>query len=156
MRLTPELQELIATLSPASPGDPDALWAAGRALGIEWPPDYVALMTERDGGVGEIDGWPVDLWPASTLVHANTGATQAPVLSGVVWFGWDGLGELYGFERATGKVVLRADEGEVEVYRDSLVDWLRRPPDFSDSRNEAVRNLTRARDRHQRTAPAEG
>ena len=56
----------------------------------------------------------------------------------------DGLGEDYGFDHATGQVVLRACGGEVEVFRDSLVEWIRRPPDFSDSRNEATRNLARA------------
>jgi hypothetical protein len=147
MPLTPELKQFISKLSPAMPGDPDALKAAGRALGIDWPAEYEAVMSERDGGKSEIGGWPVDLWPASTLVHANTGGTRAPIRAGVVWVGWDGLGELYGFERATGKVVLRTADGEVEVYRDSLTEWIRRPPDFSDSRHEAVHKLDRAEDR---------
>lgn len=146
MHLAPELVDFIATLSPATPGDLDALGAAGRALGIEWPPDYVALMAKCDGGSGEINGWPIDLWPASSLVRANAG-TRSRAGGGVVWVGWDGLGEYYGFARATGKVVLHVDGGEVEVLRDSLVDWLRRPPDFSDSRGETVRNLTRAESR---------
>jgi hypothetical protein len=143
MRLPPELAAFIATLVPASPGDLDALGVAGRALGIEWPLDYVAVMAERDGGSGVIDGWPVHLYPAGMLVRANTDS-PAWTGSGMVRIGWDGLGEDYGFDRVTGKVVLRANGGEVEVMRDSLVDWLRRPPDFRDSRGEAARNLARA------------
>ena len=148
MRLDPELADFIRSLLPARAGDPDALGTAGRALGIEWPDDYVAVMAERDGGAAEIDGWKIDLWPAATLVNANA---DRHVRGGpaVVWIGWDGLGELYGFERATGKVVLRAAEGEVEVQRESLADWLRNPPDFSDSRSEAVRALTLAEARRE-------
>jgi hypothetical protein len=138
-----ELADFIAALTPATPGDLDALGTAGRALGIDWPPDYVAVMSQRDGGSGEIDGWPVHLYPAGMLVRANIDS-PAWTGSGMIRIGWDGLGEDYGFDRATAKVVLRADGGEVEVRRDSLVDWLRHPPDFSDSRGEAVRNLARA------------
>jgi hypothetical protein len=149
MELVAELDELVSTLSPRTPGDLDALGSAGRALGIEWPPDYVALMAKRDGGTGTLDGWPIHLCPAGSLVQANI-EPRGGVGSGVVWFGWDGLGEDYGFDRATGRVVLHACGGEVEVFRDSLADWIRRPPDFSDSRNEATRNLARAADRHRR------
>jgi hypothetical protein len=143
MPLAPELVKLISTLSPAVPGDLDALGSAGRALGMGWPRDYVAVMSHFDGGTGEIDGWPIHLYPAGMLVRVNSGP-RARAGSGVVWFGWDGLGEDYGFDRATGGVVLRADSGEVEVLRDSLVDWLRRPPDFSDSRGETTRGLVLA------------
>lgn len=155
MRLAPELADFILVLSSGAPGDLDALGAAGRALGIEWPPDYVAVMAQRDGGSGNIDGWPIHLWPAGALVHANAGP-RARGGTGVVWFGWDGLGEDYGFDRATGKVVLRADGGELEVIRDSLVDWMRRPPDFGDSRGQATHNLARAtarRDRQEQAGP---
>ncbi len=145
-RLDPELAQFIAGLTPALPGDPDALGTAGRALGIEWPRDYTAVMAQRDGGTGEIAGWPVRLYSAGQLLTANVGP-QARGGEGVVWFGWDGLGEDYGFDRATGKVVLRADGGEVEVTRESLADWLRHPPDFSDSRLEAVRALSLAEER---------
>jgi len=149
MELAPELANFIAGLSPGPPGDLDALGAAGRALGIEWPPDYVAVMASRDGGEGEIDGWPIRLWPAGKLADVNAGP-RSRIGSGIVWFGWDGRGEDYGFDRATGKVVLLATGAEVEVLRDSLVDWIRRPPNFSDSRSEAVRNLARAADRRDR------
>jgi hypothetical protein len=147
-RLGPELAGFIATLTPARPGDPDALGTAGRALGIEWPPDYAALMAARDGGTGEVAGWPVRLYSAGQLVAANVGG-RVRGGEGVVWFGWDGLGEDYGFDRATGRVVLRAEGGEVEVTRESLADWLRHPPDFSDSRLEAVRALNLAEERRQ-------
>jgi hypothetical protein len=149
MRLAPELADFVSKLSPGAPGDADALGEAGRALGIEWPPDYAAVMAVRDGGQGEIDGWPVHLWPAGKLVDANVGP-RGVAGQGVVWFGWDGLGEVYGFDRATGKVVLRADGGELEVFRDSLVDWIRRPPDFRDSRGQAADNLARAAARRER------
>ena len=141
--LDPKLIQFIGTLSPAIPGDADALGTAGRALGIDWPPDYVAIMTKRDGGTGEIEGWPVHLYTAGKLVIANSGH-RVRGGQGMVWIGWDGFGEDYGFDRATGKVVLRAAGGEVEVRRDSIVEWLRRPPDFSDSRYEAVRTLALA------------
>jgi hypothetical protein len=143
MDLAPELAAFVDTLSSGGPADLDSLGVAGRALGIDWPPDYLAVMSRHDGGSGEIDGWPAYLYPASMLVRANA-EPRAGGGSGVVWFGWDGLGEDYGFERATGRVVLRADGGEVEIYRESLVDWLRRPPDLRYLRGEAVEGLARA------------
>jgi hypothetical protein len=149
--LDPGLVEFVDTLRPATPGDPDALGTAGRALGIVWPPDYEAIMTARDGGTGEIDGWPVQLYPAGKLVEINTGP-RGGTGTGVVWFGWDGFGESYGFDRASGKVVLRTNGGDVEVKRDSLLDWMRHPPDFSDSRYEAVRSLALAEARRNRRA----
>ncbi len=36
---------------------------------------------------------------------------------------------------------VRTNGADVEVKRESIVDWIRRPPDFSDSRYEAVRSL---------------
>jgi hypothetical protein len=147
--LDPRLAAFIRTLLPATPGDADALGTAGRALGIAWPPDYLAIMSARDGGTGEIDGWPVQLYPAGKLVEVNAGP-RGGTGTGVVWFGWDGFGENYGFDRASGKVVLRANHGEVEVKRNSIQDWIRRPPDFSDSRYEAVRSLALAEARRNR------
>jgi hypothetical protein len=145
----PRLIAFIETVMPASHGDPDALGIAGRALGIAWPPDYAAVMAARDGGTGEIDGWPIHLYPACKLLETNSGPRDRSG-AGIVWFGWDGFGESYGFDRASGKVVLRANHGEVEVKRDSIVDWLRRPPDFSDSRYEAVRSLALAEARRRK------
>ncbi len=147
-KLDPRLSEFIETLAPAVPGDPDALGTAGRALGITWPLDYGVVMAARDGGTGEIDGWPILLYPAGKLVEHNTGP-RGRAGTGVVWFGCDGYGESYGFDRASGKVVLRADGG-AETRRDSLLDWLRRPPDVSASRYKAVRGLAMAEARRGR------
>jgi hypothetical protein len=148
-KLDPRLTEFVGTLAPAVPGDPDALGTAGRALGITWPPDYAAVMAARDGGMGEIDGWPILLHPAGKLVEHNTGP-RGRAGTGVVWFGGDGFGERYGFDRASGKVVLRANGSDAEVRRDSIVDWLRRPPDFSGTRYRAVRSLALAEARRGR------
>lgn len=139
----PRLIAFIATLTPAKRGDLDALGMASRALGIAWPPDYAAIMAARDGGTGEIDGWPIQLYPADKLLEINSGPRDRSG-AGIVWFGWDGFGESYGFDRASGKVVLRTNRGDAEVKRDSILDWMRRPPDFSDSRYEAVRSLALA------------
>ena len=149
MALARELEQLLTGLTPAVPGDADELAVAGRALGIEWPADYVTLMTRRDGGAAKIAGWPVQFWPAGSLLRANVDGGPRHG-TGVVWFGWDGYGEDYGFDRVTGEVVLRAAGGEVEVRRRSLVDWLRHPPDFSDSRREIVRGLVLADERRER------
>lgn len=147
--LDSRLVEFIGTMTPATPGDLDALGTAGRALGVVWPADYEAIMTVRDGGTGEIDGWPVQLYPAGKLVEVNAGP-RGGTGTGVVWFGWDGFGESYGFDRASGKVVLRTNGDDVEVKRDSILDWIRHPPDFSDSRYEAVRSLALAEARRNR------
>ena len=49
------LSRLVAGLSDEPAADMSALARAGEELDIEWPDDYLAMMSQRDGGVARAE-----------------------------------------------------------------------------------------------------
>ena len=78
---------------------PDAISAAERALGVDFPADYAEFMLETNGGEGDVReaAW-VQLWPVESLVKQNAEYQAAEFYPGFVLFGSDGGGEAYAFD----------------------------------------------------------
>jgi len=83
------------------PPNAEALVAAGEALGIDWPDDYVAFMHVTDGGDGFLGDNYVSFWSAGDLVDRNQGYQIEEYAPNLVVFGSDGGGEAFAFDRST-------------------------------------------------------
>ena len=103
--MTPELRELVSRL-PASPiRDESVLLDAGRRLHIEWPADYVDVVTAHNGVEGDIGDWLLVLTAAEDLVEVNENEVME-FFPGLVMIGGDGGGEALALHRETGEVIL--------------------------------------------------
>ena len=109
MPLETELARLTAGWPRAPLLDPSALDEAAETLGIRWPDDYRALISEHDGVEGTIGPWYVAMTAADSLVDDNRSDDDgAP---GVVFIGSDGGEERIAYDRTTLELLLiRSDD----------------------------------------------
>jgi hypothetical protein len=88
-------------ISSVAPADTDALTAAGRRLGIEWPPDFIDYMAITDGGEGWVGPCYLAMLPLTDLQDVNETPGVAEVAPYLVIFGSDGGGEYFAFDTRT-------------------------------------------------------
>ena len=123
--MTDEITRLARNLPGGHPADPAALQAAGQALGIEWPSDYVSLMTAHNGVEGDVGTFGLVLTPAEELVEVNNNDVME-FFPGLVVIGGDGGGEALAIDRRSGEVLLVPWIGAQE-------DWLILGPTLTDA-----------------------
>jgi hypothetical protein len=99
------LTRLIAGLPRSPLSDSAVLDEAGRALGIQRPNDYIAVMRDHDGVEGDIGDWNLVLRRAADLVEANTDPVME-FFPDLVIVGGDGGGEALAIHRGTHEVLL--------------------------------------------------
>ena len=79
----------------------EALDAAATQLQIELPADYRAVMRAANGGErGFGESWVV-LWKVEDLAERNAGYEVAQFAPGFTYFGSNGAGEAYAWDRRT-------------------------------------------------------
>lgn len=125
--MTDDITRLASTLPDSDPPDPAALRAAGEALGIEWPSDYVTLVTAHNGLEGDIGTFGLVL-TVDELVQINNHEVME-FFPGLVVIGGDGGGEALAIDRRSGEVLLVPWIGAQEdwlVLGSTLTDALRR------------------------------
>ena len=111
-----ELDRLTAALPRIPLDDPRELANAGRVLGIEWPSDYVEVITRHDGAEGDVGPFGLVLYRADELIERNRHEAMES-FPGLVMIGGDGGLEALAIDRATGEVLLVPWVGGEE-------DWL--------------------------------
>jgi hypothetical protein len=123
-----ELRRLAAQLPQAELERNDLLDDAGRALGIDWPADYQALVRDHNGVEGDIGDWLLVLTPVEDLVERNTDPVME-FFPGLVIFGGDGGGEALAFDRETREVLLVpwiGDQGDWLILGATLTEAFQR------------------------------
>ena len=100
-----ELERLARQLPRASPVSPELLVEAGRALNIEWPPEYVALISAHNGAEGDVGDWLLVLTPVEELIERNTDPLME-FFPGLVIVGGDGGGEALAIDRVSHEILL--------------------------------------------------
>ena len=120
-----DITSLARSLPDSDPADPAALRAAGQALGIEWPSDYVTLVAAHNGVEGDIGPFGLVLTPVEELVEVNKNAAME-FFPGLVMIGGDGGGEALAIDRQSGEVLLVPWIGAEE-------DWLILGPTLTDA-----------------------
>lgn len=123
--MTDDITSLARALPGSEPADPAALHAAGLALRIEWPEDYLALVARHNGVEGAIGEFGLVLTPVDELVRLNND-TVTELFPGLVIIGGDGAGEALAFDRNSGEVLLVPWIGAEE-------DWLMLGPTLTDA-----------------------
>src|SRR5438552_3544406 len=76
-------------------------------LGIAFPNEYLEFMRDSNGAVGSIG--PSDflvLWPIEDIPKANDQLNVIEVAPGLLLFGSDGGGTLYGFDLRSSKMAI--------------------------------------------------
>ena len=125
-------QWLKAIDEPGSVGATDGqLDAAEKALGIELPDDYCAMMQRVNGGEAELGESYVRFWPVEELAEMNEGYRVGEFRPGLTYFGTNGGGEAFALDwrpnRRAQYVVIPfislGDEGMIPCG-DSLEDFL--------------------------------
>jgi hypothetical protein len=88
-----------------SPAQPESLRALKDAYQIELPTDYLAFLSQTDGGEGELPVQPFwfQIWPSDKVVEYNKGYEVKDNLPGFFGFGSSGGGELLAFDTRQGK-----------------------------------------------------
>jgi hypothetical protein len=100
-----ELTRLSRQLPRADIAHPEMLAETGRTLGIDWPPEYVAVISAHNGVEGDIGEWLLVLTPVEELVGRNT-TPMMEFFPGLVMIGGDGGGEALAIDRATHEILL--------------------------------------------------
>jgi cell wall assembly regulator SMI1 len=115
-----------------NPVSPERIAHAERALAVQFPDDYKALLCEHDGGMGRVGAAPLELWRLDELVARNQEAAMARALPGFVVFADDCGAEAYAFWCKEGCCTrvgrigeLAASEHQFEPMGDSFADFLR-------------------------------
>jgi hypothetical protein len=125
---TSELDRLAASLPRKSLDNPALLVEVGERLGVEWPEDYVRLISQHNGVSGDIGDWYLVLSSVEDLPGDNDPAVME-FFPGLVMIGGDGGGEALLLDRATGEVILAPLVGGPEdglVLGSNLVEALQR------------------------------
>ena len=109
MQLGTELARLTAGWPRAPLLDLSVLDEAAETLGIRWPDDYRALVSEHNGVAGTIGAWYVVMTAADALVEDNRSDDYRD--AGVVFVGSDGAEERIAYDLATMELLLiRSDD----------------------------------------------
>ena len=143
---TTELKRLSAQLPRADLLHPALLAETGRTLGVEWPRDYVVIISEHNGAEGDIGNWHLVLTPVEQLIEQNINPVMES-FPGLVIIGGDGGGEALAIDRATHEVLLVPWIGSEE-------DWLV----LGSTMTEALQRMERGEvfDAPHRTGPTSG
>ncbi len=88
-----------------SPAKPESLRVLKDASEIELPDDYLAFLSQTDGGEGELPVQPFwfQIWPSEKVVEYNDGYEVKKNLPDFFGFGSSGGGELLAFDARQGK-----------------------------------------------------
>jgi len=100
-----ELARLVRHLPRAALSDPHVLIDAGQALEIDWPDDYVAVISQHNGVEGDIGEWLLVLRRAEDLVDENRHAVM-DFFPDLVVIGGDGAGEALAIDRRSLEILL--------------------------------------------------
>jgi hypothetical protein len=111
-----ELGRLVARLPRKRLDNPSLLAETGKRLQIEWPDDYVRVISDHNGVEGDIGDWRLVLSSVEDLPDYNDPGLME-FFPGLVIIGGDGGGEYVALDRATGEVLLVPAIGSEE-------DWL--------------------------------
>jgi hypothetical protein len=94
------IRSRIAGWTLTSGADPELLVAVSGRLGVDLPPDYRAFILEANGGEGFVnDGGYLKLWPIDEIESNNEQLHASEFAPDLVFFGSDGGGEGYAFDR---------------------------------------------------------
>ena len=100
-----DLTSLVDGLPDRLLDDADLLREVGRRLGIDWPADYLTMISQHNGVEGDVGKFALVLTAVEELVEAN-GATVAAMFPDLVLLGGDGGGEALAIHRHTGQLLL--------------------------------------------------
>ena len=100
-----ELTRLAHQLPTAELANHDLLVEAGRTLDVEWPAEYVALVSAHNGAEGVVGDWLLVLTRVEDLVEQNS-PQVIEFFPGLVVIGGDGGGEALAIDRATQEILL--------------------------------------------------
>jgi hypothetical protein len=114
--MTDDLVRLAAGLPERPLTDSGALVDAGQRLRIDWPADYIALISRHNGVEGDVGEFGLVLTAVEELVTTND-ADFADMFPGLVLIGGDGAGEALAIHRKTGQILLVPWIGDAD-------DWL--------------------------------
>lgn len=73
-------------------------------LGIIFPVDYVAFLTQSDGAVGVLGRHYLSLWPLAEVTSAQKDAAVDEFVPGLILFGSDGGDATYAFMKQEGTI----------------------------------------------------
>lgn len=136
-----DIRALARNLPRSDPANTSALDAAGRALEIEWPSDYVALVAEHNGVEGDVGPFGLVLTPVEDLIEVNAHEVMQ-FFPGLVVIGGDGADEALAIDPRSGEVLLVPWIGAEE-------DWLVLGPTLTDAfRRMALGEVFSAPHRH--------
>jgi SMI1 / KNR4 family (SUKH-1) len=93
--MSADLMSLLVKFRRAATGAPSGtIQSVSERLATVFPTDYVAFMSESNGGEGEVGsrGY-LQLWPIETLVEQNEACNTAEFFPGFIFLGSDGGGE---------------------------------------------------------------
>jgi cell wall assembly regulator SMI1 len=95
-----DLRGLIASMDLAPGASEDVVRRAEQELGATFPAEYVAFMSEHNGGEGPVgQAGYAKLWPVEELTQINADYAELDHLDGWVIFGSNMGGEAYVFDR---------------------------------------------------------
>ena len=69
-----------------------------KRIGKNIPKDYIDFLKKTNGGIGEINGSYIELWPIEDIGENNVDYAVEEFLPGVILIGSDGSGNAYGID----------------------------------------------------------
>lgn len=119
------MQDIAALLKDWKPSPGASKELVGRVqseLGISFPQDYIELMEWSNGGEDWIGESYLQLWPLEELPCNNESVGARKFAPGVVFFGGDGGGMIYGFDtHFDPPVIVEVDAVSIGIEEDTLV-----------------------------------
>jgi hypothetical protein len=98
-----QMDTLLRSFRPAAAGASlESIVSAAERLETVFPPDYVALLQDFNGGEGEVGtaGY-LQLWPIEQLIELNEAYKTKEYFPGFVFVGSDGGGEAIAIRKGT-------------------------------------------------------
>lgn len=99
-------------------------------MGIHFPDQYISFVLESNGVEGSIGSCSyLAIWPAEQLAILNEEYAVNEFSPGLVYFGSDGGGMAYAFDRRDGKMQIveipfeSIDIGDIKLLGNTFVDF---------------------------------
>jgi SMI1/KNR4 family protein SUKH-1 len=100
----------------------EAIEKVEEELGIVLPSDYIAFIETSNGGEGWVGNPYLRLWPVEEIQLMNESLHAAEYAPGVVFFGGDGGGMLYGIDnRLDPPAFIEVDSVSIGIDEDTKV-----------------------------------